>query len=109
MAAQKFLTDQEARDVLTICLDDGGSLYWIERVIDSQGADGRAVFDACPANGPRQRFRITPAMINDAALKLIMDRAARSDILGDVANREFDQTSADCVLQLATFGEIVYG
>lgn len=109
MAAPKLLTDQEARDVLTICLDDGGSLYWIERVIDAQGADGRAVFDACPANGPRQRYRITPAMINDAALSLILNRSASADILGDVARRDIDQTAADCILQIAAFGEIVYG
>lgn len=117
IATRKLLTDQEARDVIEIAIGDGASLYWIARVVSRFGPDGRAgkperlIIEASRDDGasPPERFRITLDRINDAATALILNRSANAEIMADVAKREFDQTSADCVLQLATFGEIIYG
>lgn len=112
IAIQRLLSDAEARDVLEIALNDGASLYWIARVIKSDvrsSVTGRVIFEASRPDAPRERFSVTPADINYAALALICNRLASDDILADVARRDFDQTSADCLIQIATFGEIIYG
>lgn len=117
------LSDEFLSDVLITAVESGydSLFYWDGvRMMTVDRNDDLSIneidFFACDGDGERQRFNLTHEDVGNA-IQAILDgsvklgypleyiqRAVREHDAGDI-----DATAADCIIQAACFGEVVYG
>lgn len=119
----KPYTDEEFSDIMTTCLE-GGSNYWINEgySVDTEHMDESDEFgnsfylfvDVKDKDGEGEviNSRVTKASLSEAASKIINRQVKVSNAIAKDVEEEragVDADSADALIQVAVFGEIVYG
>lgn len=114
------LTDQEAADILTTAIESNGIQYWaclydkinIWRSDKLDGSIIKAVFktDKEEGNGTPITYTVDLKSVR-RGVNLLFDPKTNvsKDILKSVIDDDIDSEGADCIIQLACFGEIIYG
>lgn len=119
----KPYTDEEFSDIMTTCLE-GGSNYWINEgySVDAEHMDESGEFgnpfylfvDVKDEDGEGEviNSRVTKKKLSEAAAKIINNQVKVNNTIAKDVEEEragADADSADALLQVAVFGEIVYG
>ena len=109
--------DQVILDVMTTARE-GGCDYWADYVATERNAEGDVISmivrDSEDADAPDAI--ITPAKVEEAMVKLSLGEVLiRADLrqqvitaLTDPESADIDADAADCIIQVAAYGEIVF-
>lgn len=122
----KITTTVEIKDdilagLLVSAIESGGIRYWCESV-EFVGVEGTQVDDEFWKDFPcyLAPFQAGALLVNCDGKQHRCDRAAFENALrlmptvasrawSDVVNEDYDATTADIFVQLACFGEVIYG
>ena len=111
-----ILTRQEKLDILTTAIESNGIQYWacdygrITIARDSERNITKAVFEADNASGERERYTVTPTVIQKGVNVLLSPGfEIRDDIKKNIITSNVDDEASDCIVQAGLFGELVYG
>lgn len=117
------LTDEFLMDCMTNAVESGGHAlwYWEQFRMESVNRDSELnvtdmTFMAEDQDGEVHRYTITPAKVANAIQKILSLDLIASDIqamiqrgVKDNDGGDIDAIAADCIAQIACFGELVYG
>ncbi len=108
-------------DILTAAVE-GGIGYWSEVVDAKRDKDlgwkrvtlapsldlivNEEVGDEWPAD---RKVVVTAGDCTAAAKRIVKEKLANDRIIGYITGDDIDADAADCIVQVAVFGEIVYG
>lgn len=110
------LTDQECKDILTTAIESAAIQYWacddgpISIWRDKDDNVYKARFTAENGAGERKKFMVTLAKIRKGVKKILCGSVdIGDDIVASILDDDVDQEAADCIIQAAIFGSLVYG
>lgn len=100
-----MFTDEYIMDILVTAIE-GGCDHWMDDVVE-YNPDSHAIIIADDGAGTVSKFTINADIIRHG-----IDLLAKSDLFwhyADLLKENYDAATADVILQLALFGEVVYG
>ena len=108
------LTKQERADILTTAIEGGGIQYWacdygkITITRDGELNITSAKFEADNESGEKLECKVTLSDIQKGVNK-ILETEESPYIVKSIMTNDHDAETADCIIQAAVFGKVIYG
>lgn len=115
-----ILDAKQARECI-VTAAEGGINYWASEIEYDKATPmtlGHSNMDAWMANLNGLKFvdaeegkayNVSAEDVRKAADRIINEHLVRGDLAAGIVNDDIDADAADCIIQVAAFGKLVYG
>ena len=102
-----IIGEEEARDIIINAIESGYVDSWAD--FGFYDPDRGSVIVIERENPAQTEVEVTVPMVQQAVADLIRTKGVNSQIISDLQTENWDAEGADCVIQQAVLGEVVYG